>query len=351
MKKQLLVAGFVFFSFMSPLKASAANFSQLYVFSDSLSDTGNVFNATGGTFPPSPPYFNGRFSNGPLWVEYFGNQLGLQPTLVTNLNPTTIPTQGINFAFGGAASGLGNAVVPDPLLPGVLGQVNLFAQSLLANNQTADPNALYVVWGGANDFLFLNPEDSTTPVNNITQALSNLVAAGAKNILTFNLPDLGKLPAARIDNRDPDTLTESTNEFNFGLETTVSALNQNPNLNVIPVDVNSLFNRAIASPSEFGFNNITDSCLSRFDICQNDQSKFLFWDDFHPTTATHRFIADTALAAIRAEQVPEPSVSLGLLALGAVGAAGVLKRQQKKLAMTTSDPVFNLQSSRAKVEN
>ncbi|MBU7582637.1 MAG: SGNH/GDSL hydrolase family protein [Nostoc sp. TH1S01] len=348
MKKQLLAAGFVFLSLVLPQKALAANFSQLYVFGDSLSDTGNVFNATGGTFPPTSSYAPGRLSNGLLWVEYFGNQLGLQPTLVTNLS--TIPTQGINFAFGGSASGLGNAVVPTADVPGVLGQVNQFAQSLSANNQTADPNALYVVWGGANDFLFLNPQDSSTPVNNITQALNTLVDAGARNLLVFNLPDLGKLPGA-TDNRDPDTLTQSTNDFNSGLQTTVAALSQNPTLNIIPVDVNSLFNRAIASPAEFGLNNVTEACLSRLDICQNDQNQFLFWDNFHPTTTGHRFIADTALAAIQTQEVPEPSDALGLLALGVAGGVAIRKRQQKKLAVTLTNPVLDAQSSRIKVES
>ncbi|MBD2456969.1 SGNH/GDSL hydrolase family protein [Nostoc sp. FACHB-87] len=350
MKKRLLAAGFVVVSLVLPQKALAANFSQLYVFGDSLSDTGNVFNATGGTFPASPPYFNGRFSNGPLWLEYFGNQLGLNPALITDLNNGN-PSQGINFAFGGSSSGLGNAVVRDAPLPGVLGQVGVFAQSLLANNQTADPNALYVVWGGANDFLFPNPDDSSIPVNNITQALSTLVSVGARNLLVFNLPDLGKLPGATVDNRVPASLTQSSNNFNFGLQATVAAFSQNPNLNVIPVDVNSLFNRAIASPAQFGFNNVTDSCLSRFDICRNDQTKFLFWDDFHPTTTAHQFIADTALAAIQAQEVPESSTTLGLLALGVVGGVGIRKRQQKKLAVTPANPVLDAQLSRIKVES
>ncbi|OCQ90097.1 GDSL family lipase [Nostoc sp. MBR 210] len=350
MKKQLLAAGFVVVSLVLPQKALAANFSQLYVFGDSLSDTGNVFNETGGTFPPTNSYFNGRLSNGPLWVEYFGNQLGLQPTLVTNLN-STIPTQGINFAFGGSASGLGNAVVPTAQAPGVLGQVFLFAQSLLANNQTADPNALYVVWGGANDFLFLNPQDSSTPVNNINLALNTLVSVGVRNLLVFNLPDLGKLPGATVDNRNPTTLTQSTNNFNFGLQAVVTALSQNPNLNIIPVDVNSLFNRAIASPATFGLNNVTQACLSRLDICQNNQNQFLFWDNFHPTTRAHQFIADTALAAIQAQEVPESSTTLGLLALGVVGGVGLCKRQQKKLAVTPVNQVLGAQSSRIKVES
>ncbi|MHC5830296.1 MAG: SGNH/GDSL hydrolase family protein, partial [Nostoc sp.] len=70
---------------MLPTKASAASFDQLYVFGDSLSDTGNIYNATyatGKPYPASPPYFEGRFSDGPIWVDYLGDQLGLKPTLL-----------------------------------------------------------------------------------------------------------------------------------------------------------------------------------------------------------------------------------------------------------------------------
>ncbi|MBN3952244.1 MAG: SGNH/GDSL hydrolase family protein [Nostoc sp. NMS7] len=343
MKKQAIAAGFVLFSFMLPTKASAASFDQLYVFGDSLSDTGNIYNASGKTYPASPPYFEGRFSDGPLWVDYLGDQLGLKPTLFTTIPPTQIPTQGINFAFGGASSGLGNAVLPDSNLPGVLKQVLGFAGTLKANNQTADPNALYTLWGGANDFFFLNPKDSTTPINNISLALNTLVGVDAKNILVFNLPDLGQLPAAKIDNRNPTILTKSSNEFNLGLAKTVSALSQNPNLNIISVDTYSLFNQA----STLGFTNVTESCLSRLDICKPGDNKFLVWDGFHPTTAAHKVIADTALAAIEAKSVPEPAINLGILALGAFGAVGVLKRQQKKSASR----VVDAQLSHTTVEN
>ncbi|MEH1975876.1 MAG: SGNH/GDSL hydrolase family protein [Nostoc sp.] len=347
MKKQAIAVGFVLFSFMLPTKASAASFDQLYVFGDSLSDTGNIYNATNKTYPQSPPYFEGRFSDGPIWVDYLGDQLGLKPTLLTDLDFTTIPTQGINFAFGGASSGLGNAVVPNPNLPGVLKQVLGFAGTLQANNQTADPDALYTLWGGANDFFFLNPEDSTTPISNISLALNTLVGVGAKNILVFNLPDLGQLPAAKIDNRNPTTLSKSSSEFNLGLAQTVNALNQNPNLNIISVDTYSLFNQA----SALGFTNVTESCLSRLDICDPGNNKFLIWDSFHPTTAVHQVIADTALAAIDAKSVPEPAINLGILALGAFGAVAVLKRQQKRSALLSVGRVVDARLSHTTVEN
>ncbi|MBH8552489.1 SGNH/GDSL hydrolase family protein [Nostocaceae cyanobacterium CENA357] len=358
MKKQLMAAGFVLFSFVLPLKAEA--FTGLYVFGDSLSDNGNVFNFTNGlvnpntAIPPSPPYFPGRFSNGSIWVDYFGNKLGLTPTLFTNIqSPTTIPNQGINYAIGGSSSGLGNTLVSDPL-PGILAQVGLFRQSLLTNQKQADPNALYAIWGGANDYLFgQNVSDYSQIVSNLSNSVALLAEAGAKNIIVFNLPDLGKSPFA-IASGSSNQLSDLTKSHNTELAKNLDQFNSIPDINIISVDVYSLFNKVVDNQEEFGFTNVNAPCIvgsfedinsGNFTIC-NNPNDFLFFDAVHPTTGAHRLIADAALAAI-----PEPSAVLGMLALGALGAGSVLKRQQKKSNFTPINQVLAAQSSHTTVEN
>ncbi|KAF3886353.1 MULTISPECIES: SGNH/GDSL hydrolase family protein [Nostocales] len=336
MKKELLTAGLVFVSLSVPLKASAA-FSQFNVFGDSLSDTGNIFNITqqlpSGAIPPSPPYFQGRFSNDKVWVDYLGQALGLTPTLSTNLS-TTIPTQGINFAFGGSTSGQGNAFVPGA--PGVLAQVTGF----LANNQTVDANGLYAVWGGGNDYLFGQNPDVVQIVKNISNSVELLAQAGAQNILVFNLPDLGKTPIV-LGSANSPILTAATNAHNAVLATSIAQLSNNiPGVNIIPVDINSLFNQAIANPGEFGFKDVTTSCViykitinQVLKTCDNPND-FLFFDEVHPTTNAHKLVAEAALAAIRAKSVPESSTTFGLLTFGALGAAAMFKYRRKQLAVT-----------------
>ena len=49
--------------------ASAQSYGRLVVLGDSLSDNGNLYLASGRTQPPSPPYFQGRFSTGPVFTE------------------------------------------------------------------------------------------------------------------------------------------------------------------------------------------------------------------------------------------------------------------------------------------
>lgn len=39
------------------------------MFGDSLSDTGKMYDKMRGYLPSSPPYHQGRFSNGPVWLE------------------------------------------------------------------------------------------------------------------------------------------------------------------------------------------------------------------------------------------------------------------------------------------
>jgi phospholipase/lecithinase/hemolysin len=92
----MLATVFFLLSFTFPFKVLAKTYHDIYVFGDSFSDTGNIFNVTAEAIPPSPPYFNGRFSNDPVWVEYLASALGL------TFSPNT------NFAFGGATTGFEN---------------------------------------------------------------------------------------------------------------------------------------------------------------------------------------------------------------------------------------------------
>ncbi|CAN5911210.1 hypothetical protein BH23PLA1_BH23PLA1_18560 [soil metagenome] len=124
--------------------------SELVVFGDSLSDTGNLFFATCGSDNPAgpfgpngpfptPPYFQGRHSNGPVFVEYLAEALGASAA------PGT--TGGTNFAFGFAETGVGLSTQGSP---NVGAQIDMF----FGSGRTFSGSELVVLYAGANDILF-----------------------------------------------------------------------------------------------------------------------------------------------------------------------------------------------------
>ncbi|MGA9381098.1 MAG: SGNH/GDSL hydrolase family protein [Phormidium sp.] len=272
-------------------------FSQMFVFGDSLVDDGNIFALTQGAVPPSPPYFNGRFSNGPVWVEYLAPTLGL------------IQNSANNFALGGSTTGTENTgnIPGVPPLPGLQQQIDGFTSA----NRTADPNALYVVYAGANDYLGAGITDVTSVVNNLTTAITKLAAVGARNFMVPNLPNLGALPGpASQGSLVQQGLGLISTAHGINLAVSLAALEQNSNINIIPVDVFSLFNNAIANPAAFGFTNVTnnvvpgagaDPTVAGFTIPDGvNPNQYLFWDLIHPTTLAHSLVSNTALKATTA---------------------------------------------------
>lgn len=320
MQKQILVAGISLLSLLFPLKVSAQTYQEIYIFGDSFSDTGNVFNATNGIIPPQP-YFNGRFSNGPVWVEYLASNLGL------TFNPNT------NFAFGGATTGFQNIGLPT--LPGLQQQINSFTTI----NQSVNLNALYIVWAGTNDYMnFFSGAipDPIQTVSNLSVAIQSLATVGVRDIMVVNLPNLGNFPVTGGDENISSLFSSFTSAHNSSLATNLNYFRQqlNPNINIIPLDVDSLFRRIIANPEEFGFTNVTDSCVGNLSVvpinlpnqpvdCTPDQ--FLFWDQIHPTTVAHRLIGELAVSALQSKSVNESSTILGLLLFGALSKISMQK--------------------------
>ncbi|HEY9862129.1 MAG TPA: SGNH/GDSL hydrolase family protein [Candidatus Obscuribacterales bacterium] len=255
--------------------------NQLYVFGDSLSDVGTVFRATGGMYPPHPTYYQGRYSNGRVWVEYLGDRLSLSSSQTSNV------------ACGGATTSSDR----NSLVPGLLTQV----KSVTQTHQKADSKALYVLWAGANDYL-QGVSSTTGPIENITQAIASLNQVGAKKVLVANLPDLGQLPSTR-NGSQAGTLSALTQAHNQGLRRSLKLLaQQNPGLQIATLDTNTLYREAITNPAKFGFTNVTSACLTGSNACGNP-NQFLFWDGIHPTTSAHRILGEAAFSAIQAQGI------------------------------------------------
>src|SRR5258708_4511695 len=78
----------------------------------------------------------------------------------------------------------------------------------------------------------------------------------------------------------------------------------------------------VANSGAYGFTNVTDPCFNGTTVCSNP-SEYLFFDDFHPTKAADRFVADGFLTAV----VPEPETYALLLA--GLGFLGFMARRRK----------------------
>ncbi|WP_339382265.1 SGNH/GDSL hydrolase family protein [Nostoc flagelliforme] len=258
--------------------------TEVYVFGDSLSDTGMVFRATGGMYPPNPTYFQGRYSNGRVWIEYLAESLHLSSK------------QTHNFAYGGATTGsVGNSYVPS-----LLNQVQTFTQT----HQHTNSDALYVLWAGANDYL-QGVSSATIPVKNVTTAINSLTDVGAKKILVANLPDLGQLPATK-NSTNSVNLSALTQAHNQGLRRSLKVLSQqHSDLEIVQLDANALYRDAIANPAAFNFTNVSSPCLSGSSTC-GKPDQFLFWDGIHPTAAAHRIIGETAFSTIQEAGIINP---------------------------------------------
>jgi outer membrane lipase/esterase len=276
------------FFVIAPLAAFAADINQLVVFGDSLSDNGNAAIAQGGTVPGN--YAPNAYTDGPnttpptagpfgLWVDQLAPKLGVS-------DPTPFLAGGTNYAVASALTGSNG-------LDGVSDQLNYFGASHLGG---APSDALYTFWAGANDIAAgSNP---TTAADNIYANIQTIAAGGGKTFLWLNLPLLGETPNGAASG-GAAFLNGASALFDTEWSIDLAKL-QSQGINVIGVDVESLFGQILADPIAYGFTNVTDPAQNT----AGNPNDYLFWDGEHPTTAGDALVADLAFADLTA---PEPS--------------------------------------------
>jgi phospholipase/lecithinase/hemolysin len=286
---------FALLSLVGWISSARADYVQIVAFGDSLSDTGNLYAASGFTQPPAP-YYNGHFSNGPIWVESLAGKLGVP-------NPTPSALGGSNYAWASAESGAG--VSASYGVPNLLTQVGAFS---LKNKLTS--KSLVTVWAGGNDFLN-GQTNPNLPADNIAAAITALAAVGGKNFVVPNLPMLDQVPfALSMPPAQKAGLHSLTGAFNSRLKSDLTQLQSTLGVTIYQIDTASLFNNIQSNPAHFGFTNVTNSALGDGVYSGNG---YLFWDSIHPTSAGHSLIADAAFA----QATPEPSTFFLMATAGA----------------------------------
>jgi phospholipase/lecithinase/hemolysin len=294
---------------------SPGQVTQIVSFGDSLSDAGNASIATFGAEPGSGyatrtvngvPFPVGYFTNpqtstGPsgLWIDQLAAKLG-----IADPSPALAPLGGSNYAVGSAMTGSANPA-------DMQNQVNLFLATHLGN---ASSSALYTFWGGADDiFAAQNP---ITAADNIAAQIKQVAADGGHNFLWLDLPNLGGVPALNGDPAAAAAANFASLAFDQEWAMQVSNLDS-LGINVIGVNIDTLYNDILANPAAYGFSNVADACNATLG-CNPDT--FLYWDSLHPTTSADSLVADLAYQDAFGSTVvtPEPS-TITLFALGGAG--------------------------------
>jgi phospholipase/lecithinase/hemolysin len=287
--------------------AQVKDYSSIVVFGDSLSDTGNVAHLTDSAYGlriPGPVinYTDGRFTDGydtlPAaqqyfgnWVEQFAASLPSHPEVIDSLDG------GTNYAYGFATTGKGTSTLAfgtSNLFPVQIENIGQQITDYLATHPRINKQTLFIVWGGAIDVLYAT--SSKDVINAAFQQLLNiqrLIDAGATQFLVPNLPPLGLTPRLNGSPATSAAATAASALYNGYLKLGISLLQdlyRFRHLTVYQLDAFSLLSKIVASPAAFSIANASVPA----EALPVDPDAYLFWDDIHPTTRGHNFLADTA---------------------------------------------------------
>jgi len=292
------------------------SFSRVYVFGDSLSDTGNFGTFVGGL---PFPFFENRISNGPVAVDVLAARLG--HTADASLHVLML-NAGSNYAVAGA-NAIGNEA--QDLSNQILGfQFN--------HGFIAPPDALYVVFIGGNDIRSARSVASfkqaklivQAAANEVRQAIETLAQAGAHTFLLVNAPNVGAIPETRIiaDAIDDPKLVKRTrklsNLYRKELHKIAEDLGDDDDsddeyyngdeneLNIVEFDLFKFFNKLLKKADKLGFTNATDPCFSRQTFSFHPDcnfganfDQFIFFDEIHPTARAHALAGEALFEALQ----------------------------------------------------
>jgi phospholipase/lecithinase/hemolysin len=252
---------FVLFAIMFSLFCShsfageGTPFNKIVFLGDSLSDNGNLYNKDWGYLPKSPPYYEGRFTNGYVWSEYATKYFYDQNYISSE-----------NYAVGGETTVFHNPW--SGFLPWTLGDslTSYYAHSFWTDRSTT----LFVIWIGANDYLpgSTDVEGLTTSVTDtIRDDIISLINSGANNFLIINLPNLSVIPYAAQKHME-ENLRDLSLTHNAKLAEKV---------NIHLFDLNALFTDVLTHPDEYNkkynvhITNTTDACWEGGFSLRNNQ--------------------------------------------------------------------------------
>jgi len=302
---------------------------------------------------PGEPYWESRFSNGRVWNEYLAPMLSIDPVSKKAYN---------NQAFGGSWAVTYDqqltvwnlirhpidtlkSLVVGKLIPPSLG---LTVQAYLLVQPQLDKDTVYFVFTGANDYLNVlrfednyNPAVMSTYIDNVldglTASVRKLTNAGARHVVVMGLPEIGEVPKF-VYTMDRSVLNAAIQQHNIRLATRLAEWTQsNIDVDFLYIDLQPVMQRALDNPAQFGFSNVKDPCIDvklpmfdsfakspfagnyvleyqqvlnyrdanfaddekNYTVCSTPEN-YLFWDEVHPSTKAHRYLANEICEKMKA---------------------------------------------------
>lgn len=291
--------------------ANAREFSNIFIFGDSLSDAGTY--AAAISAPPAYAKFTTNPNN--VWNENLGARygIGVSPVYSTDNFVYTPNAAGNNFAVGGARVDLDPGVLSGPLafmapyVPSVSAQVNSFL-----SRGPLDSNALFAVWAGANDSFSqfgavgygLPVQDALSNIQTAAVAEAGQIArlqdAGAKNLIVIGMPNIAVTPFGEGTGPEGVALLDAmTTTFNNTLKSSIAGRN------LLYFDSALALKAIMNNPARFGLTNTTETAcggttsslgcvpgLTPGSVSAEQAASFLFADYVHPSGTAHSVISD-----------------------------------------------------------
>lgn len=282
--------------------AQAQVFTDAVSFGDSLTDNGNIAQIyaypAGNSFTTNPDSVTAELIAAAFGFDQINSMAG-----------------GHNFAYGGACAQNNSASFTCVNSPGSFSLGTQLSTYLTAHDGAADPNALYTMWGGANDIFTAAqtyPSTAQTVTATSAVAMASLIGtlqnAGARYIVAFNLPDIGMTPQFRGTSYQ-GTFSALSVVYNSTFNQGLASLGDG----IIPINVFGLVNEVLADPSRYGLANVTGmACTGSSIACgptgsglpytyaDGTNETYLFADGIHPTGAGHQLLASAVIATIAA---------------------------------------------------
>ncbi|KAJ8291366.1 Acetylesterase [Rhodotorula toruloides] len=271
----------------------------IFAFGDSYSATGYKPALGVNNFPG----MEGTVSGGYIWLQYLST--------LNSSHPITL----YDLAVSGATTD--NAIVnntSDDFNTQTATFSKYFSapngQALVTNQARWDPaRTLFAVWMGINDIgrAYQNNQNLTDLIPAIfdqwNRNFAALYAGGARNFLVLGVPPTDQTPLVQSVPPAVPLFAAWVGQYNGEIASYANSLpSLFPGTSVFVFDTQPFFRALLASPRAYGFVDTTTYCEDYSVVqgmpnltlpqCTWPMSEYVWWNNYHPTWAVHRLLAN-----------------------------------------------------------